>query len=172
MGDLFVLTPDILALATQGLDSIINQLGKECLLIYSPKMNYCTNCRFDPIGNKSSNIWVSGGSVPFSSGICPLCNGKGLRAEQVTKLIKMLVHTDPKTFYPRLPPMVEVPAGTVQTKCYLTDLPGILQAQEMIIQPDLGPLIKAKYRLSGNPANPSNIIQMRYAFCLWNRIAT
>lgn len=133
-------------------------------------MVFCINCVYDPIGRKSSNIWISGGPAPFPSGqICSLCSGVGTRAEQVTKTITLLCHYDPKKFVTKLPTNVEVGAGAVETKGYLTDLQSVLQSREMIIQPDLSPHIKWRYKLASEPTNPSNIIQSRYFFCIWNR---
>lgn len=170
MAAIFTLTQPIKDLATNALDSLIRELGKDCLLVYSPKMEYCPNCTFDPQSKRSSNIWKSGGPAPFPSGaLCSLCNGKGQRANQVTKLIRLLCHSNIKKFI-NLPPQLEIPDGTIQTKGHISDLEFVLQAEEMIVQPDLSPYIKWRYKLWGEIINPSNIISNRYWSGLWRRI--
>lgn len=172
MGNLFTLTPDIIQLAKNGIDDLLNQLGKKCLLQYSPKQIFCPNCTYDPVAKKSRNIWISGGPISFPNGTtCPMCEGVGYKFETATDTITMLCHTDKRKWVTKLPPNVQISDGAVETKGYLSDLEKVLRAEVMIVQPDLSPYITWKYKLYGEPTNPSNIIQDRYFLAIWERMA-
>lgn len=170
MGELFTLTPAIKGVVRQALDDLITELGKNCLLVYPPLMTPCVNCVVDPIGQKSSGRWTSGGPMPFAEGfVCPMCNGEGFRADVVTETIKMGVAVNPAQFYRKPARGVVIPAGTIQTKAYFTDLGKILRAREMILQPELGDVARWRYALDGDPVDVSNIIQGRYVIATWKR---
>ena len=92
MGKLFTLSDDVKKIAQDAIDDLIDQLGKDCLLVYPPLPSACVNCVIDPIGNKSSNHWTSGGPMPFPNGsICPLCDGRGYHFSEITIPIKLLI---------------------------------------------------------------------------------
>jgi hypothetical protein len=170
MGTIFTLTTDIKTVTSQALDDLMTELGKNCQLIYPPKWAACVNCVFDPIGQKSSNRWVNGGPAPFPEGsVCPVCNGAGQRAEETTETIKMLVRSEPAHFWVKAPPGVNVPAGLIQTKGFFTDMPKVLQAQQMVVQPELQAIIRYRYTLVGEPLDIGNIIQGRYFVAMWQR---
>lgn len=176
MPDLFTLTNDVKAITANAIDSLINQLGKACKLIYPPKMVPCGNCIADNVGMKSSNRWLSGGPLPFPDGsLCPLCNGKGFEAQEISESIKLLVTWNPKKFdYPLLQEkpgvqLVEVPAGTIQTKGFLSDMPRILQSRQLIVQTDIEGMNRYRFFLWGEPVDVSNIVQARYCVALWSR---
>lgn len=170
MGTVFTLTDDIKAVVTAGLDDLMTELGKNCTLVYPPKYAACVNCVFDPIGNKSSNRWVTGGPVPFPEGsICPFCGGNGKRADEVTVTIKMLVRAESSQFWVKAPAGFQVPTGSIQTKGFLTDVQKVLTAREMIVQPELQTIIRYRYTLVGEPLDVGNIIQGRYFVALWQR---
>lgn len=131
----------------------------------------CNNCVYDPVGRKSGNVWLSGGPIFFdNSQTCPMCNGRGTRQDQVTKTIKLLCHSNQKKWVTKFPPNIEIPAGAIETKGYLSDLEDILLSRVMIVQPSLSSLIKWQYKLMGEPTNPSNIIQERYFVAIWERM--
>jgi hypothetical protein len=170
MGKVFTLTADIRQIAQDAIDDLLDQLGKACRLYYPPRLVPCGNCIYDPIGHKSSNRWIDGGPVPFGAGsVCPLCSGEGRCAQEVTETITMLVASAPAHFWVKGPAGVEVPAGTIQTKAYLKDLPKILMARSMVLQPELEAIIRWRYALDGEPVDAGNIIQGRYVICQWKR---
>lgn len=171
MPKIFTISSDIKQIAQNAIDDLIDQLGKDCLLVYPPLPESCVNCIIDPIGNKSSNHWTNGGPMPFPNGsICPLCNGSGYHFEETTKPIKLLISNDPSQWFVKMPAGLQVPGGTIQTKGYVSDLPDVLQARKIIVQVSLEPMIRFTYELAGEPIDQGNIIQNRYWVAMWNRV--
>lgn len=171
MAKLFTLSADVKKIAQDAIDDLIDQLGKDCLLIYPPLPEPCNNCILDPIGNKSSNYWVSGGPIPFpNGGICPSCNGSGYHFTETTKAIKLLIANSPSEWFVKTPSNIQVPDGTIQTKGYVTDLPDVLQSRKLIVQVGLQPIIRYVYDLKGEPIDQGNIVQGRYWVGMWQRV--
>lgn len=171
MGKLFTLSDDVKSIAQDAIDDLIDQLGKDCLLVYPHLPSPCANCVFDPIGNKSSNHWNAGGPIPFPNGsVCPLCDGNGLHFEEINKPIKLLISNSPSQFFVKMPANIIVPAGSIQTKGYIKDLPDVLQSRKLIMQVSLEPMIRYTYDLDGEPIDQGNIVQNRYWVALWNRV--
>lgn len=170
MGKVFTLTDGIRQIATDSLDDLLDQLGKHCKLVYSPAFLPCAACAADPAGLKPGNAWVSGGPLPLpEGGLCPACGGTGFRAEEVFETITMLVANRPSQFYIPFPANVQVPAGAIQTKFYLSDLGKVRRASQMILQPELSSVAMWRYELEGEPVDVGNIIQGRYCVALWKR---
>lgn len=160
MGVLFTLTQDIREVTQQALDDLITELGVTCRLIYPPKPVACS-----ALGAVSPE----GVNIPPGE-ICPcgLCDGSGFRMVETTEDIVMGISRDPKTFWKKIP--IDVPSGTIQTKCYAEDVVKIRQAREMIVQPDVDLLTRARYEIASEPEDISSIIQNRYWVTTWNRI--
>jgi hypothetical protein len=171
MGKIFTLDADVKSIIQDAIDDLIGELGKDCRLVYPPKMTYCVNCASDPIGHKPSNRWKTGGPVHFPMGsLCPMCNGEGRRAEEVTEVIKLLCEWDPKKFVFPVPSLdVRTPFSVVQVKGFLTDLPKVLRCDHMVLQIPIEGIIRKTYKLSGEPGDYSNIVQGRYFVAVWTR---
>ncbi len=173
MGTIFTLDAALKATITTALDDLITELGKDCRLVYPPRWNACVNCVYDPVGNKSSNHWLSGGPLPFSNGsTCPLCDGVGRRAEEITEDTKFLCAWEPrKFFYPIKSLDIRAPFSIVQTKGYISpDLPKVLRAEHMVFQTGIEGVLRKKYKLMGQPGDQSNIIQGRYFVATWEQM--
>lgn len=174
MGTIFTLTPAIKAIAQAAIDDLINQLGKTCRLYYPPRQVQCNNCIFNPVGSKSSGVYLDGGPSPFPPGsLCPLCSGKGTISSQTTDLITMLCAWSPKDFFvpTNRSQAIVVPEGRIQTKGFAEDLPKIMQAAYMLIETDIEPRLRCKFKRAGDPIDQSNIIQGRYFVMQWDRYA-
>jgi intein/homing endonuclease len=129
------------------------------------------NCVYDPIGEKSSNTWITGGPIPFDAGaICPMCNGGGKLAVENTFVVTMIVRINPSKWWVKPPFGVQIPDGMIQTKGYYTDAPRILQSRKMVLQTATEGILRQKYELAGEPIDASNLVQGRYIVCLWNRV--
>lgn len=170
MGKLFTITNKIRQIASDGIDDLIDQLGKDCLLIYPALKDDCPNCIYDSSTGRSSGRYKSGGPRPFPTGtICPVCRGSGTIESTITDTVKLLCQWNPKQFT-MLAGNIERPNSVVQTKGYMTDLPKIVRARRMIIEIPVEPYIKATFELIGNPIDPGNIIQGRYFIALWKQL--
>lgn len=170
MGKIFTLTADIKAIASDAIDDLIDQLGKQCRLIYSAVKTDCPNCLLDVQSNKSTGLYKSGGPRPFPArGICPVCRGAGKIDSTSTDSVTMLCTWNPRDFY-KYVGNVELPHSFVQTKGYMKDLPKILRARRMVLEVPIEPYIRYTFELSGEPIDPGNIIQGRYFLALWKRM--
>lgn len=164
MGKIFTLSDDIRQIASDSIDDLIDQLGKPCRLVYPPLGAPCTGCGGAPAGH-----WVTGGGATVGQGAaCPLCGGAGLVYTEASETVTLLVASAPAQFFRKAAPGVDVPAGTIQTKGYVRDLPKILRAREMVLAPGALPHT-LRYVLDGEPVDVSNIVQGRYAVCQWRR---
>jgi hypothetical protein len=169
MPNVFAISEGVRTIARNVLDDLLDQLGKNCKLVYAPAQEPCADC-LAPAGGPAGATWVTGGPAPLpGAGLCPACGGTGLRAVESSETIKMQVANRPAKFWVPAPANVQVPAGTIQTKAYLTDLPKIRRAEEMVLQPELAPLIAWRYRRDGEPVDAGNIVQGRYCYTLWQR---
>lgn len=171
MPPLFVIDQEIRDVAQQAITDLIDNLGKNCLLVYPPTWEPCVNCLYDQIGQKSSNYWRNGGPLPFSNGsVCPSCNGQGLHAKEMTRSIRVLVTTVSSKFLPGMPTRYQVPDGVISTKGKIIDLPDVLQTRKIIIQNDLSPMIRLTYELYGEPVDTNNIAQGKFWTATWTRV--
>ncbi len=169
MGKIFDIDAATRATITDALDDIISVFGKKCRLVYPARWVACANCLPDPVGKKSSNVWRTGGPVPFSAGsICPQCQGKGQRAEEVSEEILLKIEWDPKKFWrPISNANVRSPASFCQTKGYVSDYPRLKRAEFLFIQLPIEPYVHVRMSLAGEPISPGNIVQDRYLIADW-----
>lgn len=173
MAKLFSLSAEIKQIAKDAIDDLIDQLGKDCLLVYPSVPEKCVNCIADFVGNKSSNHWTSGGPIPFPNGsICPMCDGEGFHFKEITKPIKLLISNNPSQWFIKVPSNVVIPDGSIQTKGYVRDLPNVLQSRKMVMQISIEPIIRFTYNLSGEPIDQGNIVQNEYWVATWNRVGS
>lgn len=171
MGKLFTLSDDIKKIAQDGIDDLIDQLGKDCRLLYPSVQEDCPNCIYDPIANRSTGRYQTGGPQPFPQGtICPVCRGVGKLVSDTSEIIRMLCQWNPKN-YELLAGNIQVPNSVVQTKGYLSDMPKVLKARKMVLETSIEGYQRYTFELWGEPIDQGNIIQGRYFVALWRRVA-
>jgi hypothetical protein len=166
---IFELSDDIRQIAEDAISDLIDQLGKDCRLVYPPSMRNCDNCTPDTIGRKSTNRYRDGGPMPFSVGTCPMCNGTSKVATENSEVIRLLCDWSPSQYTIAKPGNIRIPDGYVETKGYVKDLPKVKKCQEMILQTDIEPYCRYKYTLAGEPVDSGNIVQGKFFVCLWRR---
>lgn len=173
MAEIFEITEEIRGLARSAINDLINQLGRDCRLVYPPKVTECTTCvnNLAGKGNQTNyGIWRTGGPAPHSMNTgCPVCNGAGTITTEVTEVIKMLVSWDPKEFK-IYDPEIRLPQGSILTKTFIYNLPKIKMCQEVIIEPTIEPYTHFRFKLAGEPIQPGNIVQGTFCVCFWARI--
>lgn len=172
MGKLFTIDDGTRAVITDALDDIITEFGKMHRIVYPPRWVSCNNCHADPIGKKSTNKWKTGGPLPFDRGaICPMCNGNGgHHVEEVTEEIQLKVEWSPAKFWHPVPGVpIRAPYSVCQTKGYMSDFHKLVQADHLVLQLPVEPIVRAKFYLSGSPISPGNIIQDRYLVATWEQ---
>lgn len=170
MGNIINLDADTRATMQGAFDDLIGIAGKPCLIVYPPRWNLCGNCIFDPMKQLSSNRWKTGGPMPFPAGApCPLCSGKGRRADEVSETITMICTWVPKPWYNKGPQVDElrIPYGLLQTKGFLTDLPRIQKCDHLQVELPIQGVLVANYKLVAQPGDLHHFIQGRYCVAKW-----
>lgn len=108
-----------------------------CTLIYPPRVEECPNCFRDPQTGKSSSVYKTGGPIPFDNfTMCPLCGGIGRQSTEVTDTIYLRIYYKPKDFINMGIP-IEAKDGQVMVIGYLTDLPKLERATEIILDSNI-----------------------------------
>lgn len=171
MANIFEIDDSLRRVMQNAQDDLIDQLGKDCRLHYPPIMMQCNNCILDPIGRKSSNRYLHGGPIPFQNGsICPSCGGAGMKAREQTEIVNLLIQWKPKEFKPVGVDDLRIPDGTLRAKGYITDMPKVMKCSYMVPHIDIEAYARYRFRLSGDPYSPQNIVQGRYFVSYWVRV--
>lgn len=158
-------------------DYLITEFDKECRLIYTPLREQCPNCIWDSSREASSGKYKAGGPIPFTSGTCPYCQGRGFSLTEQSETIHckliFLSLRDIANFLRDkefLDNSLLVPYGVVEVRFFHTLVPKILRATELITQVPIEPFFHQRYQRLGEPSDRFNIIQGRYFTTFWRRI--
>lgn len=163
----FTIPDEMLEAYHAGIDAVLNKYSQDCRLIYPPAMQECPNCIFDPFTERSSNRYKAGGPTPFSFGVCPYCEGEGNISVAVEENIKLRVYWNPKE-WEAINIQMDVPAGSIQTKGYSSDLPKIEQCQYLIATANLEGLKTYRFVRLAEPT-PTGLKNQRYLLTMWKR---
>lgn len=132
----------------EGIDAIIEQLGKKVLLIGKPKEIICPNCYYDGRRKRSSgrrnpnnpNPLGSALNIFFEDGtVCPVCRGRGkLTDSQNTKEIKATVKWNPRDYTENSSDTggVVLPDGICKIKTYSIYTNDIKNSHEILVTYD------------------------------------
>jgi hypothetical protein len=133
------------------IDSFIDSLGKNCILVYPPKIVECPNCIYDINTERSSNVYKDGGPFSFLNGeICPLCGGEGRSVLPQEESIKLRVYWSPKDWVKlTTKPIVNIPNGVAQVIGYMSDLHKIEQAENIVLDVDSSSIRRWTMKRSG-----------------------
>lgn len=112
--------------------------GQDCQLMYPITNNSsCPNCIYNPRQKRSSNIYKSGGPVPFENHTtCPWCGGSGRSSRPVTEDIRLRVYWSQKDWSISRP--VENPDSSVMIIGYMTDLPKLEKSERIQLNKNVG----------------------------------
>lgn len=92
-------TEEQIALYKGFVKGIREDLGRDVILhIPGPRIK-CPNCIFDPVNQRSTNVYSPTnpypssipGPTPFTGGICPVCAGVGQYTTETSKVVQCLV---------------------------------------------------------------------------------
>tara|TARA_Y100001973_G_C5204790_1_gene340628 strand:+ start:869 stop:1387 length:519 start_codon:yes stop_codon:yes gene_type:complete len=138
-----------------------------CKIYYGvTKYQDCTNCVYDPIGQKSSNRFQDGGPIPFPFGsICPMCNGDGKKPIETTEDINLMVIWDEKQFMNA--GTVNNPEGNIQTVTFSNNIPKLVRAKEIVVNTDLGSYGRYRYQRCSEPQLCG--FNSEFVECIWKR---
>ena len=140
-----------------------------CTLKYGvTKYDSCSNCIYDPIGKKSSNRFINGGSIPFPFGtICPLCNGAGRRPVESSEVVHLMVIFDPKEFMDK--GTINSPDGLIQTMAKKEMTPKLQRANQIVVSNDISGFFSHTYQRVAEPT-PIGLGNNEFVLCMWKRI--
>lgn len=123
----FVIEEGLIRTYQEGIDSIIDQLGKKVVLVMPQPETLCPNCYYDGRKKRSSNKYKSSNPNPagplnktFVDGqICPVCQGRGkIKEEQRTIEIKATVRWSPKELITYVNGKIYIPNDICKIKTY------------------------------------------------------
>jgi len=133
--------PDSLVRTYQdGIDSIIEQLGKKVVLIMPQKETNCPNCYFDGRNKRSAGRYIASNpnplgplNKPFADGTqCPVCKGRGRISTGKTQIeIKATVKWGPKEYIKEDKGQIILPNNICRIKTYSTHAEDIKNAIEL-----------------------------------------
>ncbi len=172
MADLFEITDDIREIGESAISSLINQLGKVCLVVFdSEAREQCPNCFFDTDHQRSSGQYNGTGARTFTFGTkCPVCKGTGYNpgTETTTAEVKLLVDWQPKI--PKdIIANIQTPKALVLAKGFIADMPTVVQAKFVIIDHARAIYGNNRFILFGEPVVQGNIIQGKFFNCWLSR---
>lgn len=155
----------------QAIDGLLADTGLTvpCLLKYDFKKLFCSNCVFDSMSNRSSNIYNSTGPQPFPSyGICPVCNGTGYIETNNSETLYLAVIFDPRLFVKLGSSMLNIPEGSVQTISKFTTINKIKNANSIIFNTNIADYAQYEYIRDGEP-NPCGLGEHQYIITMWKK---
>jgi hypothetical protein len=137
LGD-YVIPSDVIDRHEWMTDSLIDgELGSTCTLTFPAKSQECDNCVYDTYARRSSNIYKTGGPIPFTShNLCPRCQGRGLLSLPVTQTIRLRVYWEPRAWR-EIGVTIADPQGLCMVLGYMADLPDLEKAHTILVNDEL-----------------------------------
>jgi hypothetical protein len=160
------ISDDLIQIYQSRIDALINQLGKNVLLIFDPIIEPCVNCTFDTVGNRSTGIYKVGGPIPFPRGQkCPYCKGSGFLERENAKCLKCLIKWNPKEAL-NFGISVEKRDGVVRLKAFLSDAPDLVRCKYAVVNHDIENILRLRVRLIQGPI-PVGLREDRFCISFW-----
>lgn len=157
---------DLKAIYNAGIDSLLSQEGLTIpvTLVYADnKPNYCNNCIFDPVINKSSNVYNGTGPNSFpENSICPICLGMGSIPSESSETVYIAVLFDSKYWININPRVVNIADGMVQTICKYELSSKLNNANEIYFNND-----STERYLRAGDSKPIGLGNTNYIFTMW-----
>jgi len=155
---------------TDAITELVRGCGVTATLIYGvTKFTDCPNCIYDPIGGKSSNRYETGGPIPFSFGICPMCAGVGKIPDEQTATVLVMPIYDYKSWIPGITSNIQSPYGFVQTLSAWSTRDEIRRAKEILIHVGLDSDEKARFERHALP-EPCGLGNDEFIVTMWRMI--
>lgn len=149
-------------------DMISSNFGVPCTLVYGSNRIECPNCLYNPVGKSSTGQYKSGGPIPFTNVVCPYCAGVGYSIVDHIETIKMRVYWKRGDFM-RVEVPITITNSSIQSIGYITDLPKIQRAQEIIANNTIQGYVAYRYVLAGEPLPFGLGSDKKYFVAFWNR---
>lgn len=160
------ISDDLIQIYQSRIDALINQLGKNVLLIFDPIIESCPNCTQDIISHRSTGIYKLGGPIPFPRGQkCNYCKGVGFLERENAKCLKCLIKWNPKELS-NYGISVQKNNGIVRLKTFLTSAPDLIKCKYAIVNHDIENIFKLKVKLVSGPV-PVGLREDRFCISFW-----
>ena len=167
-----LITPQFKQIFKDSINTLLaeNSLTVPCKLVYENiKRDFCYNCEFDPISQRSSNRHKTGGPIYFArETICPVCNGYGYINTVNDETINIAIIFDSKYWLNWGSNSARISDGMVQSICSIDLLPKFKNCKEMIIDTNLSNYDNYRYSLAGEP-EPVGLGSNDYIISMWKR---
>jgi len=143
-------------------DSTFTIFGVTCQLVYVEKVEEISNT-FDNIpSNKSINSHRRRGPEQYKR------QDKVIKEVEKIEDIKLKVYWDSKSFV-KTGGNIVLPANSIQTIFFASDLGKISRAKELIAHKDIKDKKEMRFQRTGEPF-PMGLRQNRYFGCFWERV--
>jgi len=169
-----IITPEMKTLFTDAIDALLEDDAcmVPCTLVYEgTKWEDCPNCIFSPTTGASSNQYQSGGPMPFYTGSCPYCGGRGRIEQEQTETIYLMPIWDYSSWigWNASAANTRYPDGAVQTMSKLNTLAKIKKTNEIIIATDAQKYTEHRMTRDGEP-NICGFGASSYIFTIWKHM--
>ena len=139
----FNITEQLIRTYQEGIDAIIEQLGKKVILVMPQDDDLCPNCFYDGRNQRSSGRYKSSNpnppgplNKPFKNGqICPVCQGRGkiTQGDKETIEIKATVKWSPEELLSTNAGKIILPTNICKVKTYATHAENFKNAVDIYI---------------------------------------
>lgn len=144
-------------------------LSLPCTVVYGvTKFETCPNCIINPMTGVSIGKYNGTGTKPFSSGLCPVCNGEAKIKTKTTETLYLGVVYDIKKW--QAVPTQNIPAGSVLTISTIDYLPKLNNAERIIINSNIDDKARNEFQKLGDP-QPMGLGEDAYVAFLWKKVA-
>lgn len=143
-----------------------------CQLIFADTIfTRCPNCIYDAMSNRSSNIYLAGGPISFTHGVCPYCHGMGTLPADTTLNMNLMVIWEPKQWvgWTGVKDNTIVPYGQAQTISTLATLPDLKRCQSLLIDTNIQQYVKYLYERITEPG-PLGLGSDDFIVTMWKRV--
>lgn len=148
-----------------------------CLLLteYDAQVQ-CPNCVYDPVTQRSRNIYNGTGPIPFTHGQCPYCHGWGIPNDESTAQVNLMVIWHYKDFIGFSVDWSSVkdntlfiPFGYIQTLSKQNLFDQLRSAREILINTTVqNPVVAHRFSRVGEP-NPMGLDSSTHIVTTWKR---
>jgi len=143
-----------------------------CTLVYGDtKWTDCPNCKLLPNG-RSSNIYQTGGPLPFTHGVCEYCHGVGRLPETSEDSVYLAVIFDSKSWIKWSKESVSPhsPASFVQTiSKFAETYTKLKKAKYVVMDTNIEDNTRSRYERFAEP-EPVGLGASTYVITMWKRI--
>lgn len=162
-----LITTDMQELHCHAIKHLVETCSVECSYLYGETITECPNCYYDSIGKKSTNKYKPSGPKPFNGGICPHCNGIGIKKLEQYDNINLVVIYDQNKWCNKI--KVQTPSNYVATLSLPDTYTTLKKAKEIYVNSDIDQYVRLRYKRFSEPL-PCGLGMTCVWETIWERI--